>query len=166
MPNLTQSADGLIAEISRSVKSDLYAALSPITKRITDAVADLEKALSGSAAKPAKKAARRGRRLGRPPKAAAQAKPAAKKAAKAAKPAKGAKRAAGKRGPRGALQAELRTIVSKANSPMTLTQMRDEMMKNSDFKKRDPKSLYTQIAQAVKKVPEIQKSGKGYTVKG
>lgn len=161
MANLTKSADVLIAEISTSVKSDLYQAIEPIAKRIMDAVSDLQKALgSGKSVSVQAKPASAGKRRGRPPKGAAKARPAAAVAAVAV-----GKKGPRKRGPRGALQAEVRSILRKSGA-MKISQLRDEILKSSTFKGRDPKSLYTQIVQAINKSDDISKTAQGtYRIK-
>jgi len=168
MPSLTRSADELISEVSASVKTDLYASIAPITKRIVEAVTELERALSQqgqprrtAAAAPRKKAATRKGRRGRPRKnASATVESAAKKTVKATA-RKTAVPRGGKRIARGALQSEVLGVLKRAGGEMNLTQIRNEVMKIPAFKKRDANSLYSQITQALKKSEQVQKVGKG-----
>ena len=137
MSKIAQSADALIAEVQTAVRHDLQANLSPILRRLVDAMQDLERALDG-----------RGPGSGRRGRASGTA---------------GKKRAGrgGKRTPRGALQAEVKKIVVEASGPLKLSQMRDKVLRTKMFKGRDPKTLYTMVVFVVNKMPEIKKNAAG-----
>ena len=169
MANLTKSADALIAEVAASVRQELFSAIEPIARKITEAVAEMEKALSAVQGKAtvAAPVRRRGRRPGRPKAVKAVAEPAVKRTKKTAKKAAGrpAKAAAGKRSPRGALQNEIVAALQRASSPLTLTRLRDEVLKSSEFKGRDEKNIYTMISQTIKRVPNVERTGEGYKLK-
>jgi hypothetical protein len=137
------SADSLIAEATDAVKAQLLSQLAPITQKISEAVAELEKALGGAKA---------GKRKGRPPKAAA---------GKAAP-----KRRVKKRTPRGALKSAVKDALTQSKAPLSLANMRDIILQTPQFARHDPKTLYTQIAQAVKMIPGVSKNAaKKYTLK-
>ncbi|MBI1783803.1 hypothetical protein HYR69_01545, partial [Candidatus Sumerlaeota bacterium] len=69
---VTKSADLLLAELSATVKGELLATIGPIARRIAEAAAELESALSGGGRR-----GRRGRRRG--PGRPAAAKPGRKR---------------------------------------------------------------------------------------
>ena len=142
MENLRVSADSLIAEATEAVKAELLSQLAPITEKIASAVAELEKALCG---------AEKGKRTGRPKKAVVS-----KTAPKRSK----------KRTPRGALLSAVKDTLAGSETPLSLADIRNAILKTSTFKGHDPKTLYTQIAQAVKKIQGVKKSAaKKYTLK-
>ena len=155
MRNPATSAATLLADVTEKVKNDLLASLAPITQKIVAAANELESALSG----PAARVARRGPGGRKGP---ARRTRAARKTGAA--PAK-AKAALG-RNPRGTLQKAIRSVMQGAGAALSLAGIRNEVLKSSMFRGRNPKTLYTQIVQGVKRIPEIQKTDKGlYAIK-
>ena len=168
MADLSKSADSFLAEVSANVKKELYDVIAPITRKIADAVNELERAL-GAGKSPAVTSsvaaapARRGRKPGRPAKAAAAVKPAGRrgrppKVVAAAQPAAKTTAKPGKRSARGAMQNDIRALLQKAGRPLSLTDLRNEIMKNAPFKGRNPNTVYTQIVQTIKRIPEIERT--------
>ena len=114
-----------------------------------------------------KKGAKRGPKPGRKkaarPKAA---KKAAKKVAKKAAPKKVVKKAvakkSGSRTPKGALENGIKDVLKGAKSAVSVSAIRDSLMKTAIFKNHNPKTLYSQISQKIGKLEGVKKSGKGY----
>jgi hypothetical protein len=72
-----------------------------------------------------------------------------------------------KRTPRGALQSAIKDVIAANGKPMKFSQIRDGVLKQPLFKGRDPKTLYTMIVLAVKKMPEVSKTPAGtYALSG
>ena len=92
-------------------------------------------------------------RMGRPKVTPAAPASAAKPVA--AKPSKPLTRA-----PRGALPAAVKEVLVSNGGPMTLVQIRDAVMKTEHFRKANPKGLYSQVTEGVKKVGK--KTPKGW----
>jgi hypothetical protein len=147
MAKATKSLDALIAEVSHAVREDLSSGLRAAVKKLSAAVTELEEKLEGAAGSR--------KRAGRPAKRGRKAAGRGRK--KATPRARGAKRA-----PRGALQSAIKEAVGKAGKPQKLTQIRDAVLKHATFKGRDPKTLYTMIVLAIKKMPEVARTSTGH----
>ncbi len=159
MPNLSKSADEFLAEISANVKQELLSSIAPIAQRIAEAVTELQNALQGGAA------AAPGRRMGRPPKAAAGKKPGRR-----GRPAKGTSAPAktvksSGRSARGTMKNEIMRVLQGAGSALTLTELRDQLMKNAEFKGRNPNTVYTQVVQTLKRLDVERTPDKKYRLK-
>lgn len=139
MKKISKSADSLIAEVRMAVREDILTSVVPIVERMAAATLELQNALSRDGAAP--------RRRGRPPKNAAAA------GAGTPRPQK--------RSPRGALRTEVEAALTKAGTPLKLSEIRERVLKTRTFKGRDPKTLYTMIVFAVNKMPEIRKNADG-----
>ena len=66
-----------------------------------------------------------------------------------------------KKAPRGALKKAIGDALKGAPAGLTLTQIRDAVARNADFRGRNPMTLYRQIARDVRKVPRCHKTPKG-----
>ena len=136
MADLSKSADALIEEVTEAVRREMLDAMQPILRRMAIAATELEGVLGG----------KRGKRRGRPP----------------GRPPGGGPLGAGrKRSPRGALKAAVGKAMTQSADPMKLSQIRDQVMKTALFRNRNPKTLYTMIVFAVKKMPNVKKTAKG-----
>ena len=135
-------------EIKKEARAELLKELQPKIERLKTLGDEVLSSLS--AFKSGRKTAvRRGRKPGPKP----GRKPAVKK------------RAAGaKRAPAGALNPAIGDVLAKQQQPVGLVQIRNEVLKSSLFKKHDPKNLYNQIIQTIKKVKGVSKTGKGYAI--
>lgn len=151
MSDLSKSLDSLVADMGDAARKEVSSSLRPVLKKLSDALDELETKLEA-----VEKGTTRGRKKrGRPAKAGR------KKAAK-----RGARRGA-KRAPRGALQSAIKDALGKSGKPLKLSQIRDSVIKKPTFKSRDPKTLYTMIVLAVKKMPEVSKTASGaYSLSG
>ena len=132
MADLSKSADALIDEVTDAVRKEMLDAMQPILRRMAIAATELEGVLGG----------KRGKRRGRPPGRRGLA-------------------AGRKRSPRGALKAAVGKAMTQSAEPMKLSQIRDRVMKTALFRNRNPKTLYTMIVFAVKKMPNVKKTAKG-----
>lgn len=179
------SIDKLVGEIQTKIRDEVAEGIRPLIKQLADTLAQLERVVGGGSARaaapargpagPAAKAV--GGRRGRPPKGASAAKaPAAKGrpgrprkeagAAPAAAPARRGKSAGGKL-PRGSLNVTLKDLLAKAGGAMKLQAITKAVMAMPDYRRRPEKSVYTQIIQGIKRIPEIQKNEDGeYAIKG
>lgn len=146
MADLKKSADTLLAEMASAIRSDFARTLHPILRKIADAAAELERALGGTAP----------RRRGRPPKNAA-AVIAAPTGRRRGRPP-GARR---KKAPRGALKAVILDVLKAAGTPLSLTGLRDGVIKHPLFSGRDPMTLYRQIVRDVQKIPKVRRGDDG-----
>ena len=139
-------------EIKKEARGELLKELQPKIERLK-ALGD-EVLSSLSAFKSGRKTAvRRGRKPGPKPGRKPGRKPAAKKQV-----------ARAKRAPAGALNKAINDVLAKQQQPVGLVQIRNEVLKNSLFKKHDPKNLYNQIIQTIKKVKGVSKTNNGYTI--
>lgn len=160
--NVADSIDKLVEEIQASVRRDMANNLRPLLQQLATAISQIERALNGGgagrpAAAPAT-APTRGRR-GRPPKAAGRPAGAAK-----AKPGRRGGRG-GAKAPRGAMQELIKSVLG--SGPKKLSDITKAVMQDSNYKNRPEKSVYTQIIQGIKRIPEVQKNAKGeYALKG
>lgn len=143
MADLSKSLDSLVANMGEMVRREISSGLRPVLRKLSEAVAELESKLDAAEAASGKK--RRGRPAGS----------GAKKTARA-----GARKG-GTRSPRGALQQVVRDVLGASGKPMKLSEIRDGVLKDPVFKGRDPKTLYTMIVFAVKKMPEVKKTAGG-----
>ncbi|MCX7014932.1 MAG: hypothetical protein NTW86_20665 [Candidatus Sumerlaeota bacterium] len=148
MADLSKSGVEFLNQVSAQVKKDILGSIAPAMKRIQDAVKDLEAALSGGAAKAVR--GRRGRKPGR------------RAAAAVAKAAPAGQR---QRSPRGTLLKLLVAALKGSEKPMTLTNLRDTLLKNPLFRGRNPKNVYTQIVMGIKRIPGAVKTPDGYVLK-
>lgn len=145
MSDLAKSLDSLVADMGDAARKEISGSLRPVLKKLSDALQELEAKLDA-----AEKGAASGRkRRGRPPGSGR------KKAA-----TRGAKRGS-KRTPRGALQNAIKDVLGKGSKPLKLSQIRDGVLKQPMFRGRDPKTLYTMIVLAVKKMPDVSKTAAG-----
>jgi hypothetical protein len=144
MSDLTKSLDSLVADMGDAARKEISGSLRPVLKKLSDALEELEAKLDA-----AEKGATRGRKK--------RGRPAGSGRKKAAK--RGAKRGS-KRTPRGALQSAIKDALGGGKS-LKLSQIRDSVLKQPLFKGRDPKTLYTMIVLAVKKMPEVSKTSAG-----
>jgi hypothetical protein len=143
----------LIELLTRSVRAEIVRDLGPIISKIADAANEMQAALSGGAPRRGRKpgAGRPGRKPGK----------AAAKAVAAAAPAKPGKRRAGGNAPRGALKAAVMEILRKSSKPVALSAIVAAVMKTSDFKGRNEKSIYNKVNADLNKAPEVARVGKG-----
>ena len=150
MAKLTKSADALISDVTDAVKSEMLETLQPILDRLSDAASELSSALKGG--RP---------RRGRPPKKRRGRKASASRAAGRRG---GAKKGAGRprrRTPRGALQKSIGRVLKRASGAIKLSAIREQVLKTATFKGRNPKTLYTMIIVAIRKMPNVQRTPKG-----
>ncbi len=145
MSDLIKSLDSLVADMGHVARKEISDTLRPVLRKLSDALDELEALLGDSEKAPAKT----GKRRGRPP-------GSGKKAAAPKTTKRGAKRT-----PRGALQSAIKDVLAKNGKPMKFSQIREGVLKNPQFKGRDPKTLYTMIVLAVKKMPEVNKTPAG-----
>lgn len=144
MANVNKSFDALVAEVSAAVRKEVTENLKSVIGKISAAVAELESHIHAPSGRGGAGKKRRGRPVGSGKKAAPKA-----------------RRSGGKRSPRGALQAAVRSVLQEAKKPVKLSHIRDGVLKHATFKGRDPKTLYTMIVFAVKKMPEVTKNAAG-----
>lgn len=145
MSDLSKSLDSLVADMGDAARKEVSSSLRPALKKLSDALEELEAKLDA-----AEKGATGGRKK--------RGRPAGSGSKKAAK--RGAKRGS-KRTPRGALQSAIKDVLDKSGKSLKLSQIRDGVLKQPMFKGRDPKTLYTMIVLAVKKMPEVSKTAAG-----
>jgi hypothetical protein len=146
MAKANKSLDDLIREVSRTAREEISAGLRSAVHKLGVAVAELEEKLEGVSTSK--------RRAGRP---AGKKKSTAAGKRKAAGGARGAKRA-----PRGALQSAIKEAIDKAGKPQKLSQIRDSVLKHATFRGRDPKTIYTMIVLAIRKMPEVARTATGH----
>lgn len=147
----SRSADGLLAEIREMVRAEMQDALRPSIQKMVDAASELQSAFrSGTAGA----GARPGRRRGRPPGKAA------------AKPAKTrGRRKGGKRAPRGALKNAVQETLANSPTPLKISEIRDCILSDSTFAKRNPKTIYAQVVHSLNRIPEAKRTSDGrYTI--
>lgn len=149
MSDLVKSLGTLVSDMGQAARKEISESLRPALKKLGEALEELEAKLEAAVKSGAAGRKRRGRPVG------SGKKKAAKKTAR-----KGARRGA-KRSPRGALQAAVREVLEKGRKPLKLSQIRDGVLKTATFKDREPKTLYTMIVFAVKKMPEVRKTAGG-----
>lgn len=132
-----KAGQALLTEVALAIRSELLGALQPIVDRLSKHVAELQRMLQ-KATGPRTKGRARGKKL----------------------QVRKNGRQAGKRGPRGALQASIREILSAAFEPMSLTEIRDRVLKNRLFRGRNPRALYSQIIHTIQQSQEFEKNHK------
>jgi hypothetical protein len=160
----SSSAGALIGELEGAVRRELLDGLRPALDSLTRAVGDLESALGDAKprrGRPPKAAGSRAgaARRGRPPGRRRPGRPAKKKTAARKR------RAASGRTPRGALAEAVRQTLA-SGGPLKLSEIRDRLLKTSEFRGRNPKTLYIMIVVAVKKLADVQKTADGrYKIK-
>lgn len=145
MAKMSKSMDGLIAELTKSVRGDLLNSLRPLIRQILEAAKDIESALARGASPR--------RRPGRPPK-----KRTVRKKAPSAKPRSRVKTKA----PRGALKAVIEAALRRAGRPLKLTMIRDAALANAHFKGRDAMTLYRQVVRDIGQMTNVKKTKSGH----
>jgi hypothetical protein len=61
------------------------------------------------------------------------------------------------------LEAGIRAILLAAqNEPLTMAQIRNDLLKTATFSKHDPNGLYTMASTKIKKMTGVKKVGKSY----
>lgn len=150
MAKRSPAVDTLVADVTSAVRQELLEELRPILRKLNEATSELETALGGEGARAPRK-----KSPGRPPKRG---------------PGRPAKKAGARRGaqrtPRGALQDAVAKALRSSGKPMKLSEIRDEVMNQPMFRDRDPKTLYTMIVFAVKKMDNVRKTASGeYSIK-
>jgi hypothetical protein len=150
MARVAKSTDELVEQLTAEVRAEILASIRPLLQSLGEAAAGIESALAAG-----KIAARGGRRRGRPPKS-----PSAVKSTTA-------RRSKGGKLPRGSMRKAIIQVFQGASGPVTLAALRNGVMEQAGYKRRDPKSLYTQIVGSIPKIPGVAKTAKGeYVYKG
>lgn len=153
--------DDLISEVDRKVREEVDSELQPLLNQLAKTVSSIEKVVNSVSGR--KKAAIAASTSEAPAaKKKGPGRPAKKTAAKKAKGGKGGK--GGKRAPRGALEAAIRDAL-KSKPGLKIAEIRDEVLKDSNFKGRDPKGIYTQASQALSRMSDVKKKDKKYSLK-
>lgn len=148
MSDLVKSLGTLVSDMGHAARKEITDSLRPALKKLSEALNEIESRLQAAErASSGKK--KRGRPVG-----------SGRKAGEKAGTKKGAKRGS-KRAPRGALESAVREVLGRSGKPMKLSQIRDGVIKNPVFRGRDPKTLYTMIVFATKKMPEVKKTAGG-----
>lgn len=143
---MSEEMDELLEAVTRRARDELRESLAPIVARLAASVAELEAALGGGGAPPR-------RRRGRPKGGSAATTRAPGKSARAPR-----------KRPPGELVRVLRELLAAAPGPTTLAELRDAILARPEYAGRDPKSVYTQTINALKKLPEAKKTPDGYVL--
>ena len=132
MADTRKSRDALLVQVASQVHRQIFAELNPLIQALIESALKLERILSAGPA-----------RVRRDPRGGSL------------KGVAGSRSGTRRRTPRGVLQREIRKALERGPGPIRLARIRDRIMNTLHFKYRDPKPLYTQIAHAVKKMPEV-----------
>ena len=139
-----QTLDNIYDQLKAEAKKDVLASLQPKIEKLK-ALGDEILTSLGQAGK---------KRGPKPKKAAAKKVGRKKKAAKKQS-----------RTPSGALAAAISDVLAGQTEAINLVGIRDAVLKQSMFKRRDAKNLYTQIVQKIKSMKDVEKIGKTYILR-